>query len=208
MRECRLRSQHTRMLIVAALVQVTGFRYIAEVVANPADLDLVAKCEHDLSRDPLLIYSHFCDVRLQRLLAQNHRPRVKDLVKAREKGLSDLESGGRRGDIPCLGKSESTNCAATNPCHFLTMREQIVQGWQKLLLRNSGWLLLFPGRSSWCINQHSCLHPIERHKNTTNGKKPLQHFRDCHGKLIIIDHILSHGTSEQRHSPTYTRANP
>ena len=32
-----------------------------------------------------------------------------------------------------------------NPCHFSKMSEQIVQGWQKLLMRISGRLLLFPG---------------------------------------------------------------
>ena len=46
-----------------------------------------------------------------------------------------------------------------------------MQGWGKLLRRNSERLLLF-------INQHSCLHPVECHRNTANEGK--------HGKLSII----------------------
>ena len=71
-----------------------------------------------------------------------------------------------------------------------------MQGWQKLV-RNTGRLLLFPGGVSWCIKQHSCLHPIECHRNSTNEERPLQHFWDFHGKLSTIGQILWHGTSEQ-----------
>ena len=81
-----------------------------------------------------------------------------------------------------------------------------MQGWQKLLMRNSGRLQLFPGGLSWCINQHACLHPIECHRNTTNEEKRLQRFCDLHEKLIIINQIFWRGTNEQRHSLTYTRA--
>ena len=116
--------------------------------------------------------------------------------------------GGGGGGLPCLEKSESTNSGAKNPCHFLKMSEQIMQGWQKLLIRNSGRLLLFPGGLSWCINQHSCLHPIECHRNTTNEETLLRHFWDFHGKLITISQIPWHGTSEKTHSPTHTLANP
>ena len=84
----------------------------------------------------------------------------------------------------------------------------MMEGWQKLFMRNSGPLLLFPGGCSWCIHQRSCLHPIECHGNTTNEARPLQHFCNCRGKLIIINQILWHGTSEQKHSLTCTRANP
>ena len=55
---------------------------------------------------------------------------------------------GRGGDIPCLGKSKSTNSGTTNSMPFLENEQQIMQimqGWQKLLVRNSGRLLLFPG---------------------------------------------------------------
>ena len=73
-----------------------------------------------------------------------------------------------------------------------------MQGLEKALMRNGGWLLLFPGGLSWHINQHfSCLHPIECHRNTTNEETPLQHFCEFHGKLIIVNQILWHGTSEQ-----------
>ena len=34
--------------------------------------------------------------------------------------------------------------AQQNPCHFVKMIKQIMQGWQKMLVRNSGQLLLFP----------------------------------------------------------------
>ena len=83
-----------------------------------------------------------------------------------------------------------------------------MQGWQKLLMRDSGRLLSFPGGLSWCINQYSCVHPIECHRNATNEERPLQHFCDCYGKLIIMNQILWHGTSEQRHSLTYAGAHP
>ena len=74
-----------------------------------------------------------------------------------------------------------------------------MQGWHKLLMRNSGRLRLFPRGLPLCINQHSCLHPIECHRNTTNEEVPLQHFGDFHGKLIIMNQILLwHGTSEGR----------
>ena len=105
-----------------------------------------------------------------------------------------------------------------NLCHFLTMSEQIMHGWQDLLMRNSGQLLLFAGglwmvaviswRTFRCINQHSCLHPIECHRNTTNEERQLQHFCDFHGKVIIINQVLWHGTNGQRHGLTDTRANP
>ena len=75
-----------------------------------------------------------------------------------------------------------------NPYHFLKMSQQIMQGWQRLLMRNSGRLLSFPGELSECINQYSCLHPSECH--TTNDEIPLQHFCNFHGKLIIINQIL------------------
>ena len=54
-------------------------------------------------------------------------------------------------------------------------------------MRNSGRLLLFPGGLCWCINQHSCLHPIECHRNTANEERPLQHFCDFHRKPTPID---------------------
>ena len=98
--------------------------------------------------------------------------------------------------------------ARQNPCHFLTMGEQSTRGWHKLLMRNSGRLLLLPGGFSWCIRQRSCLHPIKCHRNTTNEARPLQRFRDFHRKLRIINQLLGHGTSEQGHSLTHTRANP
>ena len=94
-----------------------------------------------------------------------------------------------------------------NACQFSTMSERMLRGWQTLHMRNSGRLLLFPGGLSWCTNQHSCLHPIECHGNTTNDAGPLQHRCDFRGKLIIHQ-ILWHGTSGQRHGLTYTRANP
>ena len=75
-----------------------------------------------------------------------------------------------------------------------------------MLMRNSGRLLVFPGGLSWCIDQHSCLPPIQRHGDTTNEERPLQHF--CAKELTIIQQILWYGTSEQRHSLPYTCANP
>ena len=83
-----------------------------------------------------------------------------------------------------------------------------MQDWQKLLMRNSGRLLLFPGGLSWCIKQHSYLYPIECHRSTANEERQLQHFCNVHGKLIIMNQTLRHGAREQRHSLTYTRANP
>ena len=70
------------------------------------------------------------------------------------------------------------------------------------LMTNIGCL----GGLSCCINQHACLHPIECHWNTTNEETPLQHFCNFDGKPIVRHQILWHGTSEQRRSPTYTRA--
>ena len=47
------------------------------------------------------------------------------------------------------------------------------------------------------------------HVSTAQGAQyALQHLRDLHGKLIIINRIVWHGTSEQRHSLAYTCANP
>ena len=100
------------------------------------------------------------------------------------------------------------NLARQNLCHFSKkLSEPIMWGWQKLLMRNSGRLLLFPGELSWCINQHSCLHPFECRRNTTNEERPIQHFCDFQGNLIIINQIIWHTTREQRHSLTYTSAN-
>ena len=65
--------------------------------------------------------------------------------------------GGGGGVFPVWENPNLQILARQIPCHFSKMREQIVQGWQKLLMRNSGRLLLFPRRSSWFINQHSCL---------------------------------------------------
>ena len=48
-------------------------------------------------------------------------------------------------EVLCLVKSEPANLARQNPCHFLKNSEHITQRWQKLLTRNSGQLLLFPG---------------------------------------------------------------
>ena len=73
-----------------------------------------------------------------------------------------------------------------------------MQGWQKLLMRKNGWLLVFLGGLSSCINQYACpcLHPIECHAYTINEETPHQHF--CNqGKLIIMKHILWHGTGEK-----------
>ena len=64
-------------------------------------------------------------------------------------------------------------------------------------------LLVLPGGLSWCINQHSCLHPIECHSTATNEERPLQHFCNFQGTLIIMNQILWHGTREQRHSLIY-----
>ena len=76
-----------------------------------------------------------------------------------------------------------------------------MQSWQKMPKRNSGRLLLFPGGLSQFINRHRGLHPIECRGNTTNEGRPLQHSCDFHGKLIISDQILWHGTREQRQKP-------
>ena len=65
-----------------------------------------------------------------------------------------------------------------------------MQGWQKLLMRNSERLLVFPGGLSWGINQHACLHPIECHRNTANAEGQFQHFYDFHGKLTITNQTL------------------
>ena len=45
--------------------------------------------------------------------------------------------------------------------------------------------------------------PFHEHEMSVFGN-----MRDFHGKLIIIKQILWHGTCQQRHSLTYTRANP
>ena len=55
---------------------------------------------------------------------------------------------------------------------------------------------------------YSCLHPVEGQRNTTNEERLLLHFCDLHGKLFVMNQILWHGTREQRHSLTYTHANP
>ena len=75
-------------------------------------------------------------------------------------------------------------------------------------MRNSGRLLLLPGGLSWCIHRHSCLHPIEGRRSTTNEARPSQHFCTFHRKQVIITPTLWHGTSQQRHRLTYTRATP
>ena len=50
--------------------------------------------------------------------------------------------------------------------------------------------------------------PIECHRNPTNEERPLQHFCNFHGKRLVSNQILWHGTREQRNSLTHTRANP
>ena len=55
--------------------------------------------------------------------------------------LSGYRGGG---GYSVRGKYESTNTGATNICHFLKMSKQIMYGSQKLVMRNSGHLLLFP----------------------------------------------------------------
>ena len=55
-----------------------------------------------------------------------------------------------------------------------------------MLMRDSGRLLLFPGGLSWCTNQHSCLYPLECHKNE---ERLLQHFCDFHVKCVFINQI-------------------
>ena len=42
--------------------------------------------------------------------------------------------------IPCVGTLNLQILAQQNPCHFLKMSEQITQGWQKQLMRNSDGL--------------------------------------------------------------------
>ena len=86
-----------------------------------------------------------------------------------------------------------------------------MRGWQKLLMRSSGRLLLCRGGLSWGIDQHGCLHPITCHRSPTNEERQPQHFCDFHGTLTAIAtlrQVLWHGTREQGHSLTYTRANP
>ena len=120
-------------------------------------------------------------------------------------GTAYSEPGGA-GVIQCLGKSKSISSGTTKPVPFLENREQILQGWQKLLMRNSGWLLLFPEDFPGASTSTLVCTPTECHRNATNEARPLQHFCDFHGKLLIITQIPWHGTSEHRHS--YTRANP
>ena len=72
-----------------------------------------------------------------------------------------------------------------------------MQDWQKLVMRNSGRLLLFPGDFPGASTSTLVCTPFECHGNTTNEATPLQHFGDFHGKLNIIQQILRHGASEQ-----------
>ena len=48
------------------------------------------------------------------------------------------------GDIPCWENMNLQILARENLCHFLTVSEQIMYGFQKLPIRSSGHLLLFP----------------------------------------------------------------
>ena len=73
-------------------------------------------------------------------------------VSGRGRFWVPLHTVGGEGGIPCQGKSESINSGATKPVPFLKMSVQILQGWQKMFMRNSGRLLIFPGGLSWCIN--------------------------------------------------------
>ena len=67
------------------------------------------------------------------------------------------------GGIPCLGKSESTNSGATNPVPFLQQERTNYAGLAKIIHEKQWTVSLI----SWCINQNSCLHPMECHRNTT-----------------------------------------
>ena len=62
--------------------------------------------------------------------------------------------------------------------------------------------------------KHKLLNTMIRRKAAMCGQHKehadisTQDFCDLHGKPSITNQILWHGTSGQRHSPTYTRANP
>ena len=109
--------------------------------------------------------------------------------EARRNALNRTEGGG----VPGTGAGgwgvfrvkEHPNLrilARQNPRPFLKMSGQVTRGWHKLLMRNRGRLLLFPGGLSRCMNQHSCPHPSECRGNTTNEGTPRQHFCDSHGQ--------------------------
>ena len=91
--------------------------------------------------------------------------------------------------------------ARQDPCHFFfKMSGQFMQGWQNLLMRNSGRLLCFledfPGAST---STFVCT-PLNATGTVHNEARPLQHFCNFHGKVTIINQILWHGTNGQKHN--------
>ena len=95
-----------------------------------------------------------------------------------------MTSATGEGYTPWLRKCGSTNSGATSALLFLkTQRTNYAHSWQKLLMRNSGRLLLFLG-GLWMV------------------------VCDFHRKLILINRIVWNGPCEQRHSLAYTLANP